>query len=52
MGWTSCPPLAQGGQDVYPTKLDNLFVGNPLSAATGEIECRDVAVLRLYKGSG
>ncbi|MEH1932578.1 MAG: hypothetical protein V7L14_02370 [Nostoc sp.] len=26
----SHPPIAKGGQDAHPTRLDNLFVGNPL----------------------
>ncbi len=24
------PPITEGGQDVHPTRLDNLFFGNPL----------------------
>ncbi|MBD2411822.1 hypothetical protein H6H01_13940 [Nostoc calcicola FACHB-3891] len=30
MGWASRPPVERGGQDVHPTGVDNLFVGNPL----------------------
>ncbi|WP_375472799.1 hypothetical protein [uncultured Nostoc sp.] len=33
MGWASRPPQALGGQDVHPTRLDNLFVGSPLAIA-------------------
>jgi hypothetical protein len=29
VGWASHPPIAKGGQDVHPTRLDNLFFGNP-----------------------
>ncbi|MBE8999065.1 hypothetical protein IQ274_12795 [Nostoc sp. LEGE 12447] len=28
MGWTSCPPIAKGGQDVHPTG----FFGSPNKA--------------------
>ncbi|MEH2239236.1 hypothetical protein [Nostoc sp.] len=31
MGWASRPPVVKGGQDVHPTRLDNLFVVSPLS---------------------
>jgi hypothetical protein len=30
VGWASRPPVRRGGQDVYLTRLGNLFVGNPL----------------------
>ncbi len=30
VGWTSCPPLAEGGRDAHPTRLNNLFLGNLL----------------------
>ncbi len=28
VGWASRPPVVKGGQDVHPTRLDNLFFGS------------------------
>ncbi len=30
VGWTYRPPIGNSGQDIHPTKLDNLFLGNLL----------------------
>ncbi len=31
VGWASCPPMIRGGRDAHPTRLDNLFLGSPLT---------------------